>query len=218
MNKPHRQIRSFVRREGRVTTRQQQAIDRLWDDNVIDLGKAPSFEALFRDQSVTLEIGFGMGASLAEMASQQPEQQFLGVEVHRAGVGALLADIESLQLGNIKIICEDALLVLKQFIPDHALKRVLLFFPDPWHKKRHNKRRIVQPPFIELIQTKLKPNGIFHLATDWLPYAEYMQAVLEGFNQFKLLPSSTDPRPQTKFERRGIEKGHVVTDLVYQFV
>lgn len=216
MNKYHRQIRSFVRREGRVTARQQQAIDRLWDDFVIDLANAPQFQVLFQDQPTTLEIGFGMGASLAEMASQQPGCQFLGVEVHRAGVGALLADIELLQLTNIKIMCEDALLVLKQFVPDHALERVLLFFPDPWHKKRHNKRRIVQPSFIQLIQLKLKPKGILHMATDWLPYAEQMQAVLAGFDDFKQVSSSTDPRPQTKFERRGIQKGHVVTDLIYQ--
>lgn len=218
MNKPLKQIRSFVRREGRVTVRQQRAIELLWDRYVIDLDNTPPFEALFLGQPVTLEIGFGMGASLAEMAELQPDRQFLGVEVHRPGVGALLAEIESRQLTNVRIVCEDVMVVLREFISDSVLERVLIFFPDPWHKKRHHKRRLVQPAFIELIKAKLKPDAILHMATDWLPYAEYMQTVMSQVSGFDLLAKDADPRPETKFERRGVSKGHQVTDLIYRFV
>lgn len=208
-------IRSFVRREGRVTVRQRNALEQLWDRYVVDLQQIESTADIFADGEVTLEIGFGMGASLAELATAQPQMQFLGVEVHRPGVGSLLADIEERGLTNIRIICADVIDVLAK-IPVQSLQRVLIFFPDPWHKKRHHKRRLVQVDFVEQLKQRLKPQGILHFATDWEHYAEHMQAVMTQLTGFTRLADDADPRPQTKFERRGIRLGHCVTDLVFK--
>lgn len=211
-----RRIKSYVRREGRMTKRQQQAFENYWNDYVVDLDSVPSLNALFPEGPITLEIGFGMGASLAEMARLQPQMNFLGVEVHRPGVASLIADLQELELNNVKIICDDAIRVINEFLPNDSLDRVLLFFPDPWHKKRHNKRRIVQSEFVFKISNLLKYDGIFHMATDWQPYAEHIQEVMSNFSQFSLVSTELDPRLETKFERRGLRLGHLVVDLVYK--
>jgi len=219
-----RRIRSFVRREGRLTPGQQRALDTLWPRFGLDLpAQADDLRALLAgDRPVTLEIGFGNGASLAEMAANDPEQLFVGIEVHRPGVGHLLQLVEKGGLENVRVICDDAVEVLKQHIPDGSLDRLLLYFADPWPKKRHHKRRIVQPNFVELVSKKLKSGGIFHMATDWENYAEHMLEVMEqspafenvkGPGQYSERP---DDRPVTKFEQRGQRLGHGVWDLLYR--
>lgn len=219
-----RRIRSFVRREGRLTKGQQRALDTLFpvfgiqlDDGSLDL------DGVFGRQAPRiLEIGFGNGASLAEMAAVHPEQDYLGIEVHRPGVGNLLLQIEKNGLKNIRVSSDDAVDVLKRQIPDAALDAVYLFFPDPWHKKRHHKRRIVQAEFVELVRQKLKVGGLFHLATDWENYAQHMMDVLSAAQGFKNVAgeSAYTPRPEyrplTKFEQRGHRLGHGVWDLIFQ--
>ncbi|MGC8698505.1 MAG: tRNA (guanosine(46)-N7)-methyltransferase TrmB, partial [Halothiobacillus sp.] len=170
----------------------------------------------------TLEIGFGNGESLLAMAAAAPTQDFIGIEVHRPGIGQLLLGIERLGLTNIRIVAQDAVPFLQQRIPNHSLNRLLLYFPDPWHKARHHKRRIVQPPFADLIAAKLKPTGLWHCATDWAPYAEHMRAVLDMHPAFMAehggIGEAARPawRPETKFERRGIRLSHAVFDLLYR--
>lgn len=211
-----RRLRSFVRREGRVTKRQQRAIEALWDNYVIAPTSAADLLRHFSGVLDTLEIGFGMGASLAEMAAASPSRTFLGVEVHRPGVAALLADLEERNCQNVRIICDDAVEVLSTLIPRGSLSRVLIFFPDPWPKKKHHKRRLVQVPFMQQILQCVRQGGIVHLATDWVPYAEHMLGVMAQFDHIEKLSSDADPRPETKFERRGVRLGHVVTDLIYR--
>ena len=218
-----RRIRSFVRREGRLTPGQQRALEELWprfglspDDHFI-----PS-DVFGRTAPLTLEIGFGNGTSLAAMAGQEPGNDFLGIEVHRPGVGHLLKQIETEGLENVRLYCHDAVDILNNCIDDHSLDRVLLFFPDPWHKKKHHKRRIVQPAFTSLLARKLKHGGILHMATDWLAYAEHMLDVMESATAFTNTSGhrnySQRPayRPTTKFEQRGRRLGHGVWDLVYR--
>lgn len=219
----NRRIRSFVRREGRLTPGQQRALDKLWPRYGLpgDTSLAPS-TTFGRSAPLTLEIGFGNGVSLAAMAKQDPESNYVGIEVHRPGVGHLLKQIEADELENIRIYCDDAVEVLENCIDDHSLDRVLLFFPDPWHKKKHHKRRIVQPPFVNLLARKLKRDGIFHMATDWQAYAEHMLEVMESATAFT--NTAGDPgyserpayRPTTKFEQRGQRLGHGVWDLIYR--
>ena len=177
-----------------------------------------------KKQPLVVEIGFGMGASLAEMAKIAPELNFLGIEVHRPGVGALLALAQEQELKNLKVFCADANEVLKQHISDNSIHRLQLYFPDPWHKVRHNKRRLVQPAFAQFIRSKLEIGGIFHMATDWEPYAQHMMDVMEaaegyrnasGERQFAEQPAY---RPSTKFEKRGQKLGHGVWDLLYERV
>jgi tRNA (guanine-N7-)-methyltransferase len=220
----HRPIRSFVRREGRLTKGQQRALEHLWpqygvdnDDSVLDLA------ALFgRDNAKVLEIGFGNGRSLARMAADFPDNDYLGIEVHRPGVGALLLLIEEQGLSNVRVVCADAVEVLKQRLPDACLDRVQLFFPDPWHKKRHHKRRIVQPEFAALVAQKLKPGGVFHLATDWQDYAQQMLTVMSAAPAYRNQAGDGNyaPRPPwrplTKFEQRGQRLGHGVWDLLFE--
>lgn len=219
-----RRIRSFVRREGRLTKGQQRALIELFPRYGITLQQGIiDFDALFgRRGARILEIGFGNGASLAEMATEHPENDYLGIEVHRPGVGNLLLQIEKQSLNNIRVSNDDAIEVLEQQIPDESLDDVYLFFPDPWHKKKHHKRRIVQPAFVNLIQRKLKPGGIFHMATDWENYAEHMMAAMStaagfkniaGEGQYTARPAY---RPLTKFEQRGHRLGHGVWDLVFR--
>ena len=219
-----RRIRSFVRREGRLTKGQQRALAELFSQYGITLQQGIiDFDALFgRRGARILEIGFGNGASLAEMATEHPENDYLGIEVHRPGVGNLLLQIEKQSLNNIRVSNDDAIEVLEQQIPDESLDDVYLFFPDPWHKKKHHKRRIVQPAFVNLIQRKLKPGGIFHMATDWENYAEHMMAAMStaagfkniaGEGQYTARPAY---RPLTKFEQRGHRLGHGVWDLVFR--
>ena len=219
-----RRIRSFVRREGRLTKGQQRALIELFPRYGITLQQGIiDFDALFgRRGARILEIGFGNGASLAEMATEHPENDYLGIEVHRPGVGNLLLQIEKQSLNNIRVSNDDAIEVLEQQIPDESLDAVYLFFPDPWHKKKHHKRRIVQPAFVNLIQRKLKPGGIFHMATDWENYAEHIMAAMRtaagfkniaGEGQYTARPAY---RPLTKFEQRGHRLGHGVWDLVFR--
>ncbi|ERT12023.1 tRNA (guanosine(46)-N7)-methyltransferase TrmB [Photorhabdus temperata] len=224
--RPLRRVRSFVRRQGRLTNRQQQALDDLWPKIGVEYQvEKLDMEALFgREAPIVLEIGFGMGASLVTMASQNPEKNFLGIEVHVPGVGACLASAEGENISNLRVMCHDAIEVLEKMIPENSLEMVQLFFPDPWHKARHNKRRIVQPPFAELIKSKLKVGGVFHMATDWQPYAEHMLEVMNGVDNYLNLSENGDyvprpsSRPVTKFELRGQRLGHGVWDIMFKRV
>jgi len=219
-----RVIRSFVVRSGRMTAAQKRGWEQYWPTMGLD-NQAPleSFESLFGNTNpVVFEIGFGMGASLYEMALANPSENYIGVEVHRPGVGALLAMAGDAELRNLKVFCCDANDLIDHWLPENSLQRVQLFFPDPWHKKRHHKRRLVQPAFVQRIAAVLKEGGHFHLATDWEPYAEHMLSVMEDSRDFANVsgPGSYAPRPDyrpvTKFERRGQKLGHGVWDLVYQ--
>jgi len=224
--RPLRRIRSFVRRQGRLTKGQQQALDTLWPVMGVEYQPEPvDLPALFgREAPVTLEIGFGMGASLVTMAQNTPHQNFLGIEVHAPGVGACLAAAKDADVQNLRVMCHDAVEVLEKMIPDNSLRMVQLFFPDPWHKARHNKRRIVQVPFAELVMRKLKLGGVFHMATDWEAYAEHMLEVMNSIDgycnqseQQNYVPRP-ETRPLTKFEQRGQRLGHGVWDLMFERV
>ncbi|MEW5838931.1 MAG: tRNA (guanosine(46)-N7)-methyltransferase TrmB [Pseudomonadota bacterium] len=219
-----RTIKSFVLREGRLTAGQQRALDELMPRFGIAESVSPlDFAELFgNDHAVTLEIGFGNGESLATMAEAAPELNFIGVEVHRPGVGHLLHLIEQKGLTNVRVANADAVELLKKRIPPASLARLLLYFADPWHKSRHHKRRIVQPAFADLVASRLAPGGLWHLATDWENYAEHMRAVLEAHPAFvnAVAPHACTPerpawRPETKFERRGQRLGHGVWDMLY---
>lgn len=218
--KPKRTIRSFVLRQGRLTKGQEHALTHLWPIFGIDYQSGTNIE-FNHSQPTVLEIGFGMGASLVEMAKAAPSKNFIGIEVHKPGVGACLMAIEDNQLSNLKVMCHDAVEVLENMIPDNSLDKVQIFFPDPWHKARHNKRRIIQPEFVNLISQKLKSGGILHLATDWQHYAEHMLEVLSNADAFTNLSPTNDyvPRPEdrpiTKFEKRGQNLGHGVWDLQF---
>lgn len=225
--KPQCRIRSFVLREGRMTTGQTKAFERGWDQFGLTLDQGLlDFDVVFGNQNpVILEIGFGMGASLLEMAKTNPDQNYIGIEVHRPGVGALLKGILAEDIHNIRIFNTDALEVLEQSIPKQSLKGVQLYFPDPWPKKRHHKRRIVQPEFVAHLSSYIQSGGYFHLATDWQPYAEHMLAVLEVSSDFDnaygknaFANDRPNNRPQTKFETRGEKLGHGVWDLLYRRV
>ncbi|QAV23901.1 tRNA (guanosine(46)-N7)-methyltransferase TrmB [Proteus hauseri] len=221
-----RRVRSFVRRQGRLTPRQQQALDTQLPIFGIEYKPEPiDFSQVFgREAPVILEIGFGMGASLVTMAKNSAENNYLGIEVHAPGVGACLATAQEEQVSNLRVMCHDAIEVLNNMIPDNSLKMVQLFFPDPWHKARHNKRRIVQVPFAELILRKLTSEGVFHMATDWQPYAKHMLEVMTSVDGYQNLSETQDyvPRPETrpvtKFEKRGHRLGHGVWDLMFKRV
>lgn len=218
-----RTIRSFVLRQGRLTKGQELALQTAWPIYGIERANTPlDLASLFEQKApITLEIGFGDGVSLATMAENAPDKNFLGIEVHRPGVGRLLHLIEQKGLKNVRVMDDDAVEIIKHRIPEQSLDCVQLYFPDPWHKKRHNKRRIVQAEFVSLIANRLKQGGIFHLATDWEEYAHHMAEVMEASNAFKSLsdsPFSQKPesRPTTKFETRGLKLGHGVWDLLYK--
>ena len=219
-----RRIRSFVRREGRLTKGQQRALSELLPRYGIKLEQGRlDLDVLFGRQAFrVLEIGFGNGASLAQIAASHPQNDYLGIEVHRPGVGNLLLQIEKQELTNIRVSNDDAVEVLEQQIPDDSLDAVYLFFPDPWHKKKHHKRRIVQPSFVQLLSRKLKTGGIFHMATDWENYAEYMLEVMTAAEGFRNLAGKgnfiarPEYRPLTKFEQRGQRLGHGVWDLIFE--
>ena len=219
-----RTIHSFVKREGRLTTGQQLALDTQWPDFGVDYSEAPlNFSALFnRDAEVILEIGFGNGDSLWQMAQAQPEINYFGIEVHRPGVGHLLRLVEQSECKNIRVSNRDAIDVLEHQIADNSIDRLQLFFPDPWHKKKHNKRRIVQDNFIKQVARILKPGGVFHLATDWEHYAKHMLRTLNSSDLFNNLSNDDtfvpkpEERPTTKFEKRGHRLGHGVWDLLFQ--
>ncbi|CAM4398967.1 MAG: tRNA (guanine-N(7)-)-methyltransferase [Legionellaceae bacterium] len=221
-----RRNRSFVRREGRMTISQQKALEQYWPHYGLSVSDKPIIlnNVFGREAKHCVEIGFGMGNTLLDMAKQQQDWNFIGIEVHRPGVGALLGGIEQYQLKNIRIFCDDALDVLKYSILDNSLDKVQLFFPDPWPKKRHQKRRIIQPEFVNLIHQKLAINGVFHMATDWENYAFQMLEVMRNHLHFINLSPTNDfiPRPEerpyTKFELRGERLGHGVWDLMFKKV
>ncbi len=215
-------IRSFIRRQGRATAGQQKAIDQVWDDYCLDPEKDYDYDQVFgRSAPLIVEIGFGNGSSLAEMAAANPDLNYLGVEVHRPGVGHLMLLLQQKGLSNVRIYHHDAIEILEQNIADNSLAGVHLFFPDPWHKRRHHKRRIVRPSFVDLLVKKLKQKAYFHAATDWEHYAHDMMQTLTA-NQ-GLVNSSEgtefserpDYRPLTKFEQRGLRLGHGVWDLIF---
>lgn len=218
-----RTIKSFVLRGGRVSNRQQLALDHFLNDYELALPSTPwDLSAVFKREAKTVvEIGFGMGASLVAMAQQQPELNFIGIEVHRAGVGSLVADLHDQEMTNVRVVSHDAVEVFKHYFMSDSLAGIQIFFPDPWHKKRHHKRRLVQSEFIKLLVDRLQVGGFIHCATDWQDYAEHMQTVLS--QEALLINTQADggfsprpnTRPLTKFEQRGNRLGHGVWDLIY---
>lgn len=222
--RPHRAIKSFVMRSGRMTEGQQRGLDLGLPKFGLQLEDGlRDFDQVFgRSAPRTFEIGFGMGHATLEMAAAAPEQDFIGVEVHKPGVGALLNGMLTQNLSNIRVYSCDALEVLRDCVADASLDRLLLFFPDPWHKSRHHKRRIVQPAFAELVRQKLKIGGVLHMATDWEEYAEHMLEVMNVAPGYRNLAADgrcverPAERPVTKFERRGERLGHGVWDLKFQ--
>ena len=210
MNRP---IRSFVLRQGRTTPAQGRALEQLY----------PKYGIAFSDQQIAstrnaplvLEIGSGMGETTIEIAKGHPETDFIAIEVHGPGVGSLLNRIEAEKLANLRVIRHDAVEVLERMVPDGALAALHLFFPDPWPKKRHHKRRLVQPAFASLVAGKLRGGGIVHAATDWPDYAEQIAAVFSANSSFVKSEGGFASRPATKFEKRGLRLGNPVRDLVF---
>jgi len=215
-------IRSFVVRPGRMGPGQQRALAELGPRFVLPYARSPlDFAGLFgRHAPVVLEVGFGMGDATATVAAAQPESDFIGVEVHPPGVGALLKRIGEDSLGNLRIVQHDAVEVLRDMIPPASLAGVHIWFPDPWHKKKHHKRRLVQPAFVATLLQHVRPGGYLHCATDWEPYAVQMLEVLSAepglANTAEGYAPRPDWRPLTKFENRGLRLGHGVWDLVYK--
>ncbi len=217
------QIRSFVTRQGRLTKGQRIAIESLWPKFGLDVASTIITEHMVEAEERILEIGFGNGESLAQMAAANPRSLFIGVEVHQPGVGALLQLVEEQSLENIRLFYADARDVLSQAVPDGSLDRIQIFFPDPWPKKRHYKRRIIQTHFIKAFLPKLSIRGCIHCATDWEPYADHMLEVLSAIPQLVNMSESGGAmkerpfyRPETKFERRGHGLGHGVWDFVFE--
>ncbi|ESS73446.1 tRNA (guanine-N(7)-)-methyltransferase TrmB [Methyloglobulus morosus KoM1] len=219
---PTRKIRSFIRRQGRITQGQEFALEHHWDkycltpDNPLD-----TIQVFGRLAPLCVEIGFGNGDCLAQLAAANPDKDYLGIEVHRPGVGHLLMRLEEQGLHNVRVYCHDAIEILTNNVADNSLAAVHLFFPDPWHKRKHHKRRIVQSSFVELLALKLQSGGYFHAATDWEHYAKAMLEVLSADNRLTNA-SLTDTycerpayRPLTKFEQRGLRLGHGVWDLIF---
>ena len=218
-----KRIKSFVVRAGRMTELQRETYARHMTEKglSLDMGMLDYSQVFENDNPVVLEIGFGMGKSLVEMCQNNPHLNYIGIEVHTPGVAKLLRDAEEFGVENLRVFECDAIEVLEQCIPDASLQTMQLYFPDPWHKKRHNKRRIVQPKFAQDIRKKLKLGGTFHMATDWEPYAEHMLEVMEVADGYENTTGKgkyhprPDFRPLTKFENRGEKLGHGVWDLIY---
>ena len=217
-----RHIRSFVLRQGRVSTAQRRAVEMLLPKFGIAYAAAPlDLDAVFgRPGPKTLEIGFGMGETTAQIAAAHPHNDYLGIEVHTPGVGSLLRLIEAYALANVRIIQYDAVEVLNHMIAPESLSAIHVFFPDPWPKKRHHKRRLIQPPLARLLASRLQPGGHLHLATDWEDYAEQMLEVLSAEERLENTAGGFAARPAyrplTKFETRGLKLGHRVWDLVFR--
>jgi tRNA (guanine-N7-)-methyltransferase len=218
-----RTIKSYVLRAGRMTKRQQEGWANSYPKLSLPLDSGVwDFTTLFdRTAPTVLEIGFGMGQSLCQMAKANPDTNYIGIEVHQAGVGALAADIAELQLSNIRLVCHDAVITLESSIADGSLSGVQIFFPDPWHKKKHHKRRLIQDTFVTLLVQKLAPGGFIHCATDWQDYADWILEILQG-NSALVNQSETggfvqrpQQRPLTKFEQRGHRLGHGVWDSIF---
>ncbi|RUO20069.1 tRNA (guanosine(46)-N7)-methyltransferase TrmB [Aliidiomarina iranensis] len=221
-----RRIRSFVRREGRLTKGQAGAMERQWPIMGIEFnGEQLNLASIFGNANpVVIEIGFGMGKSLVTMAKAAPQINFIGIEVHTPGVGACLLEAEAQNVSNLRVIEHDAVEVLNDWLADDCLDGVQIFFPDPWHKKRHHKRRLIQPEFVALLRKKLKAGGVLHLATDWENYAEHMLEVMNVAPGYENQATDgtyiprPDERPLTKFEQRGQRLGHGVWDMKYTAV
>jgi tRNA (guanine-N7-)-methyltransferase len=219
-----RTIRSFVRRAGRITHSQRRALDELWPHYGLQYANSPlDFNNLFgRAAPTVVEIGFGNGESLVDLAAANSDHDFLGIEVYESGVGHCLLKAEEADVHNLKIIAHDAIEVLRDQVKPATLSRVNLYFPDPWPKKRHHKRRIVQPDFVDLIADKLGAGGTLNIATDWANYAEHIDEVLSHSDRFTCIErrehDGDEPfeRPQTKFERRGLRKGHRISDRCFE--
>jgi len=216
-------IRSYIRRQGRATAGQKLALEQYWDRYCLDPAEPLALDQAFtRTAPLIVEIGFGNGESLAKMAENNPEYNYLGIEVHRPGVGHLMRLLAEKNLDNVRIYHHDAIEILEQKIADESLAGVHLFFPDPWHKRKHHKRRIVRPSFVELLEKKLQSGGYFHAATDWRHYAQEMLKILSV--SCKLVNQVADQqfcpcpeyRPMTKFEKRGLRLGHGVWDLIFK--
>ena len=215
-----RSIRSFIRRTGRMTEGQKRALNELWPQYGLDnADELLDFETVFgRASDVVFEIGFGNGESLVQLAAENPAMDFLGAEVHEPGVGHCLLQAAELQLTNLRVVIEDAIQVLQTRIADKSLARVNLLFPDPWPKKRHHKRRIVQPSFLDLVAGKLSPDGALYIATDWANYAEHIDELIADSDHFRVAErrqhAGDQPldRPNTKFEKRGLKLDHTIWD------
>ncbi len=220
----HRPIRSFVRRAGRLTSSQQRALEELWPGYGVEYtADALDFEALFgRRAPVVLEIGFGNGDTLVAMAADHPDQDYLGIEVHEPGVGHCLIAADKAGISNLKLVVHDAMEVLEHQVPAGSLARINLYFPDPWPKKRHHKRRIVQPAFLALCADRLGPGGSMHIATDWANYAEHIDEAFAASPHFVCAERREHQgdrpldRPVTKFERRGLRHGHGIVDWRFE--
>lgn len=217
-----KRIRSFIRRQGRLTQGQQYALENYWERYCLDPNTEYDFTEVFgRKSPLVVEIGFGNGDSLAQMAAADPHINYIGIEVHRPGVGQLMMKLADQNLSNVRIYCYDAIEILEQRFIDNSLVGIHLFFPDPWPKKKHHKRRIVRPDFVELVTKKLKKNGYFHAATDWRHYAESMLMVLATEKGIVNTSPTNDYcerpgyRPLTRFEQRGLRLGHGVWDLIF---
>ncbi len=224
MNSPHpaRPIRSYVLRAGRMGSGQVRALAQIGPRWILPYRAAPlALPTVFgRSAPCVVEIGFGMGQATAQLAAEAPDTDFIGIEVHAPGVGALLQRIEALQLTNLRIVQHDAVAVLEHMLAPDSLAGVHVFFPDPWHKTKHHKRRLVQAAFIALVAARLQPGGLLHCATDWQPYAEQMLDVLSKEPRLENTADGYAPRPDhrplTKFEQRGLTLGHGVWDLVFR--
>jgi tRNA (guanine-N7-)-methyltransferase len=218
---PHPPIRSYVLRQGRFSRGQQRAYAALLPALGIAYRRAPlDFAAVFgRVAPVVAEIGFGMGETTARIAAGNPGNDYLAIEVHTPGVGSLLKQLEAGAIGNVRIVQHDAVEVLRDMVPESSLAAIHLFFPDPWPKKRHHKRRLLQPEFAALAASRLAPNGLLHVATDWQDYAEHVLAVLSATQGLRNTADGYAPRPawrpETKFERRGLDLGHAVWDILF---
>ena len=207
-----REIRSYVIRDGRITPGQLRALDECWVSYGLDVHNGVlDLDAVFPESNPTvLEIGFGMGDSLFEMSQGDSNTNYIGVEVHRPGVGHLLQLANKAELRNLRLFKDDSIDVLKQCISDKSLAKIQIFFPDPWHKKKHHKLRLISEEFVELLKSKLKDDGVLHIATDWMPYAEYIREVMVHWREV-----AVPARPITKYEKRGLRLNHEVTDLAY---
>jgi len=216
-------IRSFVIRGGRMTEAQEKAFNQWWPDYGLSLfdGLIEPAELFGRNAPLVVEVGFGMGDSLLDMAKNEPDKNFIGIEVHPPGVGRLINEAGKCKLTNLKVYMADANDVLEDCLPSNQVDRFQLYFPDPWHKKKHTKRRIVQTAFVQQVHRILKPGAIFHLATDWEHYAEHMMqemSLADGFtNKAGEYCYAERPafRPETKFEKRGLGLGHGIWDLIF---
>ena len=209
--------RSFVRRSGRITRAQKRALAELWPAYGLEDGpETLSFRQAFeREAPTVLEIGFGNGETLVRAAAESPEVNFLGVEVHLPGIGRCLLQAEKAGLRNLRLIQDDAVEVLKRRLAPASLAKACLFFPDPWPRKRHHKRRLVQPGFVALLKRSMAPEGVFHVATDWAPYAEHIKSVMADFSSFERMRRAP-PRHPTRFESRGAALGHKIWEAAYR--